>query len=120
MAKASGVRRWSQRLALDHEGDIAARSANVVPSDSRVACLPVQSRQRLTNTSTYLGSSAIRGQSVAAQRGELVGGDAPALVNAHPLIGGVVLGISVAYPGGVARLTTFIFKGEDAREEGRG
>ena len=54
------------------------------------------------------------------QRGELVGGDAPALVNAHPLVCAVVLGIPLACPGGVVRLTTFIFKGEDAGEEGLG
>ena len=51
------------------------------------------------------------GSKRGVQRGELVGGDAPALVNAHPLVCGVVLGIPLACPSGVARLTTFIFKG---------
>ena len=53
-------------------------------------------------------------------RAELVGGDAPALVEAHGLVGGAVFGAPMAGARGVAGLARFVLEGEDAGEEGLG
>ncbi len=58
-----------------------------------------------------------RGSKCDGQGGELIRGNASAFVKAHLFVGGAVLGGPMARAGSVARLATFIFKGEEAGEK---